>query len=365
MASKAKKSETNTASPRRRLEQLIGNPDCSTNTASALLQIPLSVIAKARGAEAGPGQSPFAFEQGILFERRILATRKKDGLIPLQVELQKHGLLTEGRDYEQIDFRTNGYERSFDDSRAFLDRLKEESNKGLQFLGSGFRFIADEIPPGGGDVEIDLILLSYSESDKKWILRIGEIKTYPDRAGLTDPMQLATARAQAGLYRRLFMSWLGRIKLNSIIDIDEKGFLVFMNVRSAWPSVLPNESLLEQDERADKAVALFNQKYNSEEWSQWREANVTSEERLNQLVNHATTHYTQGCWGFCPVVTVCFGKLIAADDPLILGSETKEILGDRTIEYVQKLISGEIEPTPADAEILEKLADAKFDRVIG
>ena len=365
MASKTKRAETNTGSPRRRLEQLVSNPDCSTNAASALLQVPLTAIAKARGATAGPGQSPFAFEQGSLFEKRILSPRKKDGIIPLKVELEKHNLLSDKKPFELLDLRTSGYESSFDDAKAFLERISEEPDKDSQFLGAGFRFVADDIPPGGGDVEIDLVLVRYSASLGKWLIKIGEIKTYPDRAGLTDPMQLATARAQAGLYRRLLIRWLSSSPLNGFFEVDELGFLVLMNVRSAWPSVLPNETLLEQDKRADKAIALFNEKYESEDWSDWLKPEVTADQRFELLVNHASTHYTQACWSFCPVVEVCFGKLVDADDPLILGSEAKEILGDRTIEYVQKLLAGQLPPTPADAEIIEKLAYAKFDRVIG
>ena len=365
MASKTKKAETNSGSPRRRLEQLVSNPDCSTNAASALLQVPLTTIAKACGATAGPGQSPFAFEQGSLFEKRILSPRKKDGLIPLKVELEKHHLLSDERPFELVDLRTSGYASSFDDAKAFLERISGEPEKDSQYLGAGFRFVADEIPPGGGDVEIDLVLVSYSETLGKWVLKIGEIKTYPDRAGLTDPMQLATARAQAGLYRRLLIRWLSGSPLNVSFEVDELGFLVLMNVRSAWPSVLPNETLLEQDKRADKAIALFNEKFESEDWSDWLKPQVTADQRFELLVNHASTFYSQACWSFCPVVEVCFGKLVAADDPVILGSETKEILGDRTIEYVQKLLAGQLAPTPADAEIIEKLADAKFDRVIG
>jgi len=365
MASKTKKAETNTASPRRRLEQLVSNPDCSTNAASALLQIPLTEIAKARGAIAGPGQSPFAFEQGALFEKRILTPRRKNGLIPLKVELEKHGLLIESAPFEQPDLRARGYEASFDDSIAFLNSISTKANKETQYLGAGFRFIAEEIPPGGGDVEIDLVLIRFNDLSKKWSIGIGEIKTYPDRAGLTDPQQLATARAQSGLYRRLLMTWLARKSLTEHFEVAELGFLVFMNVRSAWPSVLPHETLVEQDERADKAIELFNAKYQSEEWTEWLTPSVSLEERFKNLVDHASTHYTKACWSFCPAVEVCFEKLIDADDPVILGADAKEILGERTIEYVQKLLAGQVPPTAADAEILEKLTDATFDRVIG
>jgi 2-iminoacetate synthase ThiH len=45
---------------------------------------------------------------------------------------------------------------------------------------------------------LDALVVRHDETPRRLI--VGEVKTYPDRGGYTDTRELATARAQAGVY---------------------------------------------------------------------------------------------------------------------------------------------------------------------
>jgi hypothetical protein len=59
---------------------------------------------------------------------------------------------------------------------------------------------------------------------------VGEVKVFPDRGGHTDPQQLASARAQAGVYEHAMRLAVEAFGLTDEIEISTNGFLVF-----TWP----------------------------------------------------------------------------------------------------------------------------------
>ena len=70
-------------------------------------------------------------------------------------------------------------------------------------------------------------------------LQVGEIKVFPDRGGHTDPQQLATARAQAGVYEHALTLAIAALGLGGELDIASSGFLVFTWPGSNSPVVRP------------------------------------------------------------------------------------------------------------------------------
>src|SRR5205814_5696100 len=72
---------------------------------------------------------------------------------------------------------------------------------------------------------IDVLVVT-ANGEGRPILTVGEIKTYPDRGGYTDGAELATARAQAGVYGHGLELVLGELGLQSALDISRTGFLV-------------------------------------------------------------------------------------------------------------------------------------------
>ncbi len=83
-------------------------------------------------------------------------------------------------------------------------------------------------------------------------LMVGEIKTYPDRGGYTDPTELATARAQAGVYVHGLDLVLDELDLASAFKVAREGFLVLSRPGFNQPSIRAGEDLRYQAERAKR-----------------------------------------------------------------------------------------------------------------
>src|SRR5690606_38904066 len=84
-------------------------------------------------------------------------------------------------------------------------------------------------------------------------LVVGEVKTYPDRGGYTDRTELATARAQAGVYLHgLRVVLRGELRLDDAVAVAEEGFLVLSRPGYSKPSVRAGEDLRYQAERAER-----------------------------------------------------------------------------------------------------------------
>ena len=353
-------------SPRRRLEQLISNPQCDTNVASALLKVRVSEVAKVKGVETSGGISPFAFSRGQVFESFILRKRP-EGKTPLETELIRKELLSEADAVEIVDLRPVGvpdketYELALKTSREFLANFKTQADTNRVFVASGFRFETEEIPPKGS-IELDLMLIQFDKSLSKWIIRIGEVKIYPDRAGLTDPHQLSTARAQAGLYRRLLRQHLLDRKLDIAVEVHDKFFLVLTRPTGSWLSIWPNEDLSEQDSRADNAIKLFESKWRDPKLFELVQKDPLADEVLDYIAHHTKTSYNESCWSFCELAEHCLRQLVKADDALILGSEVKLELGDIPVERMLQLMAGQIEPNESEKELLSRLDDALFEK---
>ncbi|MFM2237986.1 MAG: hypothetical protein RL389_333 [Actinomycetota bacterium] len=353
-------------SPRRRLEQLVSNPQCDTNVASVLLKVRVSEVAKVKGIETSGGISPFAFKRGDVFEKFILRARP-EGKTPLEMELVRKELLKETDNVEIVDLRPVGVpdreknSLGIQKSSEFLARLKGEESIDKVFILAGFRFATDEIPPKGS-IELDLMLLRFDKDLGKWVIRIGEVKIYPDRAGLTDPHQLATARAQAGLYRRLLRQHLIITKSADTIEVHNKFFLVLTKPTGSWLSIWPNEDLAEQDSRADNAIKLFEAKWRDPKLVALVDRDPGADEVIDYIANHTKTSYNEGCWSFCELAEHCLRQLVKADDPLILGSEVKLELGEIPIERMLQLMAGQIQPNESEQDLLNRLDDALFEK---
>jgi hypothetical protein len=353
-------------SPRRRLEQLINNPQCDTNVASALLKVRVADVAKVKGIESKGGISPFAFARGEVFESFILRQRP-EGKTPLETELIRQGLLTEEDAVVILDLRETAgagskkVEAGVRKSREFVERLTKDAPKETVYIVSGYRFESEEIPPKGS-IELDLMLVRFIAEAGKWQIRIGEVKVYPDRAGLTDPHQLSTARAQAGLYRRLLRRQIEDRRWVDSLEVFNKFFLVLTRPTGSWLSIWPNEDLAEQDSRADNAISLFEAKWRDPNLFALVDKNPDDSEVLDYIANHTKTSYNESCWRFCELAENCLRQLVAADDPLILGSEVKQELGDIPIERMLQLMAGQIQPNESEKDLLNRLDDSLFEK---
>lgn len=344
--------------PRRRIEQLVSNPNCETNVASAVLKVGVEHIAAAYGVKPSGGLSTFAFARGRSFEKYILRKRP-DGTTALGQQLVRKNLVSsEAPDHlEIVDLRLKDFEESRVNAIDFLRGLPDRPNKSAQVLASGFRFVTSQIHPAG-DVEIDLILCKFDDEFNKWTIRIGEVKVYPERAGFTDKNQLATARAQAGLYRNFLAKFIEAVGVQDEVSVLDRCFFVFTKATGAGVSVWANEDISEQDVRAQNALALMRSKFEKDGLSALAQDDVEIEQKLEFLRNHTQKSYNENCWSFCDLSEYCLRELVRSDDPLVLGGEAKQELGDIPIERILALLNGAGNPNELEADIVERFRDA-------
>jgi len=71
---------------------------------------------------------------------------------------------------------------------------------------------------------LDVLVIRAGEERPELV--VGEIKTYPDRAGYTDARELAAARAQAGVYVHGLTLVLAELGLANAFHVSKTGFLV-------------------------------------------------------------------------------------------------------------------------------------------
>ena len=346
-----------------RLEQLARNADCEANVISAVLDIPANFVAGVDVADNSKGKSQFAAEGGVLFEKAIFRA-DENGTPKIAALLKSSGLVDGDSELELVDLRLDAKSTVESSARNLLRMMSGEQDTGKAYLFAGFRFNDEEFAMNfNAEFEIDLLLLSYKTEMNHWELRVGEVKTYPNRHGLTDAHQLATARAQAGLYSHLLPKFMSRVGAPAH-SISDKVFLVLSSVRGRSPEIWPNEDIKEQTERAKKAVELF-QRQSDALHARTPDSDVETASTLSiRPDEHVKTAYKEESWTFCDMAEHCLRQLVTLDHPRILGAEVEQLLGERTIEQVQQLLASGNPLSEAEADLLIRLGDAEFESVV-
>lgn len=337
---------------RRRFEQWAKNPSCEANTLSALLGVPMAEVAKAEGLTPSTGQSPMALIRGEQFERLLL----RDSAERLRGELERASVLPKGS-AGLLDLRMRrhgGPMANLDDARAettaFLQRLasvRDSGNLTVSLIAGGTISV-----PGGAMLPeailvIDLLAVTYSVVDSRPELVTGEVKVYPDRGGDTDRAELATARAQAGIYLHGLRAVLAELGLSSSISVANKGFLVLTKPGSNLPSVRADEDLEFQARRAERGLAQLRQV------AAKMEANhgANPANRL-PVVRGAETCWTERCPSFCDRAQGCRSRALESGDPAALGDDVARFVGPVSLNRVRELLEGRAPASPAEQDLV-------------
>ncbi len=329
---------------RGRFEQWAKNPTCHANTLSAVHNIRLDLAATAAGLDPSFGQSPFALARGNTFEAGLFY----DAAARLRSALEKRGGLPQG-------------------SAGFLD-LRLKMNRGtsqrtvdeaLQHTSDWLRAIATnptgaasivagpliKIPKGVILPEATLIIDAatvVTNAEGLARVTVGEVKVFPDRGGHTDPRQLASARAQAGIYRHALELTVTAMGIADQLELARDGFLVFTWPGSNSPSVRLNEDLTYQAIRAERGFERLEEVA----FELVRDEDFSADKpELIKRVLHSETDYKEVCLSFCDLAPRCHKAAVDRDDAIILGTEVKRLLGDTTITRALELLNG---AAPAD-----------------
>ena len=333
---------SNRRDTRLRFEQWVKNPDCEANVVSAVAGISMAKVAESEGLEPTMGQSPFAIARGTTFERALLA----DDARRLREALVRAGVLP-NRSTGFLDLRlrmNNGPIATLDEACAkttdLLNRAAAATGKDRAKLpaittGAALTVPGQPVMLPEGIVCLDVVTLHDEGPDKPVLLRVGEVKTYPDRGGYTDPTELATARAQGGVYLHALRLVIDDLGLTDRLALADDGFLVLSRPGSNFPAIRAGEGLSFQARRAERGFVRLREAakavspFDSED-----------EELALSIVTKADTAYDQTCLSFCDRAGACRGRAAERRDPVVLGDEAKRFLGSTNLDRAFALFKG-------------------------
>lgn len=327
---------------RGRFEQWAKNPTCDANTLSAVHNVRLDKAAKAIGLEVSFGQSPFAITRGNRFEAGLFW----DDAQKLRAALERGRCLPDSSvGFLDLRLKMNGGARirsidhALEETEAWLRRIAADPATADSIVAAPMIKIPKGVILPEALLIIDAVTVTKTV-DCRARVSVGEVKVFPDRGGHTDPQQLASARAQAGIYEHAMRLAVAALGLSDDIDVSPHGFLVFTWPGSNSPSVRANEDLTYQAIRAERGFERLEQValgvVRDDDFSADNPA-------LIQRVLEAPTDYSEACLSFCDLAPRCHATALAADAPIILGGEVARFLGETTISRALELVAG-VEP---------------------
>jgi hypothetical protein len=338
---------------RRRFEQWARNPHCEANAVSAVHGIKMADVARSEGIEPTFGQSPFAIARGQAFERGLFAK----GAAKMKEALGDAGVLPTG-EAQFVDLRLRqhgGPLRDQDEARAQTSALLTSlaagnANNRPPLLIAG----ATIVVPGGVMLPEALLVLDALvalRNDSPPMLRVGEVKTYPDRGGYTDSTELATTRAQAGVYVHGLRLVLNELGIGSHVRVSSRGFLVLTKPGYNIAKVRADEDLEFQAKRAERGFARLR-----------AASQITprpDKDNPVEAVQRAATHYCDACVRFCDRASLCQKRALEAGDPAVLGDDSKRLLGETSLHRAVALLRGDKPRDPAERDLARRLREAE------
>jgi hypothetical protein len=352
---------------RRRFEQWAENPRCEANTISAVHNIKMVKVAERAGVAPSFGASPFALTRGNNFEASLL----DEGAERLLAELVRTKVLLAGAD-GLCDLRIKA-NRGSDPTLQTLDEAAFRTMDILRLIGRarGAAEVA-ALPaviagatvklPGGVMLPealliVDVLAVGVDSLGERAVIRVGEVKTYPDRGGFTSGAQLAQARAQLGVYLHAL-----RVVTDSLPDAErpvfaDDGFLVLTRPGSNFARVRAGEDLRYQAARAARGFGLLSVAAGG------LPADVLGEPddgpaRLDAVL-HAEIHYSEACLSFCDLEPRCHQLTIQRGDAVVLGDEMRRFVGGIGLDRVGELLDGAIPADDTERDFVERVRAAE------
>ena len=346
-------SEGSSKDTRRRFEQWARNPKCQANAVSAILNVPMRKVAEIEGANPTFGQSPFALARGQRFEFYAF----KDDAKRLREQLERASVLPTGS-AGLADFRL----RRTGGPCANIDAARVQTEDWLRAIASGK---ADQTIAAGATISIPggvmlptatlcVDALAVRRLGETVELVVGEVKVYPDRNGFTDATQLATSRAQAGMYVHGLRLVLKQFAVDSRVRVSDQGFLVLSRAGTNFLSVRAREDFGGQARRDEEGLAALSACAGTLSLSN------TSPDLALPVIQKASTAYCEDCLSFCERVDVCRKRAEESADGAILGDAVNRYLGGTSLERVNELLRG---ATPSDEHEAEIAALLKMVEV--
>jgi len=301
------------------------------------------------------GQSVFALLRGKTFEARLIAEDATTLLESLRKAEVISSASTDFSDY-RVKFN-NGPLPDLDEAIKAGNQFLIDLANGKKFDGAISSFTV-RIPRGIMLPEAILIIdvLAVQTNKEVPTISVGEIKTYADQGGHTPRSDLATARAQMGLYAHALDVTIDSLNLSGKINVSNFGFLVLTYPGSNRPSVRGKEDLRYQRERSKRGFELLEQAAHLMN-GEYGGGDSEEEPDLIDLVLNATTSFQDSCVAFCERADSCYQRALDANDGVALGDDVKRFLNGIALDRAEALIKGTKPRNGAESDLLARLTD--------
>lgn len=313
----------------------------------------MAEVAKRDGTTPTMGQSPFAIARGLAFERSLY---RSGGRAMFQA-LREAGVVPEiATGFEDLRLRMNGGRlRRLDEAlAATADLLRDVSKAKRRSEGPWLVAGATVRVPGGvmlpeAILVLDALVIDRSKAPPRLV--VGEIKTYPDRAGYTDSQELSTARAQAGVYVHGLRLVIEELGLGGVVEVANEGFLILTRPGFNRPSVRAGEDLRYQAERARRGFALL------------RDAAAGLPKGTGRAgieeIRTAEFKYSETCVSFCDRAPICREKALTLGKGAVLGDDVERFLGEVSLHRTMELMQGAKPASDAERDVQRRIADVE------
>jgi hypothetical protein len=315
-------------------------------------------VAESLGIKPMSGQSPFAFSRGLQFEAYLF---KNDAEVLRKALVRAEAIPSGTHGFLDLRLKLNGGSKI-----SSVKQALEESEKLLNQLMSGNEFdcpsiiagLMIRIPKGVMLPEATLIIdvITVLPKLSGWELKVGEIKVFPDRGGHTDASEIATARAQAGVYKHALDLLLK--DLDSKLQVPNTGFLVFTWPGTNSPVIRKDEDLTFQALRAEQGFNRLDEV--AQRLIKEASREIDFKDGL-KLVTHSRTDYKEGCWGFCDLAPRCHDLAIADDRGVLLGANAAKALGSVTVTRAIAILDGAKPVNEVEASLSDYLSTGNWE----
>lgn len=357
---KAKRDERS-RDTRNRFEQWAHNPTCQANTISAVHNVRMADVAKAENYPPTFGQSPFAIQRGNTFERTLF---RNNAAILLEALSEKDVLPEDASGLKDLRLTLNGgklrtLDEAIEQTRQLILEVSQASAATRRRLPAVVAAATVRIPRGVMLPEAILILdvLAIRTDGPVPELIVGEVKTYPDRGGHTDPRSLALARAQAGVYLHALDLLVAELGVGQRMRVSRTGFLVLTKPGSNSPAVRTGEDLRYQAERAQRGFELLERA--AAELPTMRAGEPLEQAALIQAVIAAETSYEETCVSFCDRANCCRDRALASGDPIVLGLDVQRFVGGTDLARLGELLDGARARNDAERDLMRRIAESE------
>jgi hypothetical protein len=347
----------------RGLERVARNPECMRLRALTIIGItPATAAVKIYGEPTREGQSPFALGLGTQFENRLF---ENSAAKLLQLYRDAGRLSVNECKLAVVPDLAPPLSNDPQKLRIALGRRQTETNRLLRMKAAGRKDAPNIIVKPrmfvqllgiGHAIEPDVLVAA----DLEPFYRPIEVKSYPDRAGKTDPADVRSACRQAAVAVVALRGAARDLNLRDVeLAVPAAGDLV-LRVPGGMNATLHAMTL--RSEVASLERAIGEAPRNLDELEAMLAPSATLDDPLT--LDQIPTSYRTSCKEHCALVGKCKQQACAAGEPTIIGDGARELLAPAgTVSRALDLMNGRGAPprTPEEWALAEQLREGIAD----